>query len=162
MSRIRVSTGRRVFVVMNTLFLCLLTVATLYPFLFVLVASLSGNGYVMRGEVTVLPKGLTLDAYKAVFEYPMFFRSYRNTLVYTAVGTSVNVILTVSGGYCLSRKHFYGRGPLTFMIACTMWLNAGIIPTFLTVKSYGLYDSWLALILPGAVWTYNLLIMRTF
>lgn len=154
--------SRRVFEVFNFLFMICLSIVMLYPFIFVLSASLSGNAYVSAGQVTLLPKGFNVRAYEAVLGYKVVWQGYRNTILYTVVGTAVNLIITMLGAYPLSRPDFYGKNVFTFFIAVTMIFSGGLIPNFLVVRGLGLYDSMWALILPGALSTMNMIIMRTF
>ncbi len=159
---IQKAVSRRVFEIFNVIFMICLSVVMLYPFIFVLSASLSGNAYVAAGQVTLLPKGFNTRAYEAVLGYKVVWRAYGNTILYTVVGTSVNLIITMLGAYPLSRPDFYGKNVFTFFIAVTMIFSGGLIPNFLVVRSLGLYNSMWALILPGALSTMNMIIMRTF
>lgn len=134
----------------------------LYPFLYVLATSFSSNASVLAGRVSIVPDGFNLRAYKAVFNYSLVWTSYRNTIFYTTLGTAINMLLTILAAYPLSRKDFYGRGIFTFFIAVTMFFSGGLIPTFLIVRGLGLYNTFWALLLPGAISTTNMIIMRTF
>jgi putative aldouronate transport system permease protein len=134
----------------------------LYPFLFVLAASLSNSSSVARGMVGIIPKGFNLRAYDAVFKYQYIWIGYRNTLVYTSCGTVLNLFMTVCGAYPLSRKQFFGRGVFTFFIAVTMFFSGGLIPTYLVMRSYKILNTFWVMILPGAISTWNMIIMRTF
>jgi putative aldouronate transport system permease protein len=156
------STSRKVFEVFNVFILVLLSIIMLYPFLYVLTASLSSNASVLAGRVGIIPDDFNLEAYKAVFHYSLVWTSYRNTIFYTVLGTAINLLMTILGAYPLSRKDFYGRGLFTFFIAVTMFFGGGLIPTFLTVKGFGLYNTFWALLLPGAISTTSMIIMRTF
>ena len=140
----------------------LLSVLMLYPFLFVLSASLSSSSHVSRGLVGIFPRGFNLDAYRAVFQYEYIWTGYRNTLLYTGVGTMINLFMTIAGAYPLSRKQFYGRGVFTFFIAVTMFFSGGLIPTYLIMMNYGLLNTFWVMVIPGAINTWNLIIMRTF
>lgn len=162
MSKIKVSTGRRVFVVFNYIVLSLLMVATLYPFLYVLAVSLSDPSFILRGKVSIIPQGFTTEAYQRVFKYPFIWTSYRNTIFYTVAGTAINIILTACGAYPLSRKRFSGRKFGTFIVLFSMLFTGGMIPTYLVVKGLGLYNTVWAILLPGAVYSWNLIVMRTF
>jgi putative aldouronate transport system permease protein len=134
----------------------------LYPFLFVLAASLSDSSVVARGMVGIIPKGFNIRAYEEVFKYRNIWSGYRNTILYTVCGTLLNLILTICGAYALSRKQFYGRKVFTFFIAVTMFLSGGLIPTYLVMRGYKLLNTFWVMILPGAISTWNLIIMRTF
>ena len=140
-----------------------LMVVTLYPFLYVLFASLSDPASMMQKRGLLLaPMGFTLGAYKAVLDNPMILVGYRNTLFYVVAGTSVNMVMTVLGAYALSRKNVMLKNPVMFMIVFTMFFNGGMIPTFLLVgQTLGLQDTPWALILPGAISTMNLIILRS-
>ena len=154
--------GRIVFIVINTTLLILLAVVTLYPFLYVTAASFSDRMFILRGDIGIIPKGFNVNAYKNVFKYHLLWRSYGNTIFYVILGTSINMLLTVLGAYPLSRKQFKGRRFFSFMLVFTMWFNAGMIPTFLVVRGMGLYNTFWALVLPSAISTYNLIVVRTF
>ena len=152
----------RVFDIMNyaILTLCFLLVA--YPLYFIVIASVSDPVDVNAGRVILYPVKTTLDGYKRILEYKSFFTGYRNTLLYTGVGTLVNMVLTVPAAYALSRKDLVGRNGFMMMIAFTMIFSAGLIPTYLHIRDLNLIDTMWALILPGAVSTWNLIVARTF
>jgi len=154
--------GRKCFLAVNACVLIALAAVTLYPFLYVLAASFSDRMFIIRGSVGILPKGFNTYAYQNVFEYPYLWRSYGNTVFYVILGTAINMLLTVLGAYPLSRKQFYGRKTISFLLVFTMWFNAGMIPTFLVVRGVGLYNTIWAMVLPGAISTYNLIVVRTF
>lgn len=139
-----------------------LALITLYPFLYVLFASLSDpTEFMMAKGILWRPIGLTLDSYKAVLNNPNIFTGYRNTLFIVVVGTTVNVLFTSIGAYFLSRKGPLWRGPVMFLIVITMFIDGGLIPNYLLIQRLGLYNSHWALIIPGAISTFNMIIMRT-
>lgn len=152
----------KVFQVVNVIFLVLILAIVLYPLIFVLSASVSEPEFLLKGEVWLLPKGLTLDSYRRVFKNQDILRGYANTIKYTVIGTTINVLMTIAAAYPLSRKDFYGRNVITGMLVFTMFFSGGLIPRFLLVRDLGLYNSMWALILPGAVSVWNITIMRTF
>jgi putative aldouronate transport system permease protein len=156
------SAGRYCFEVFNAGFMIFICVIMLYPFLFVLAASLSSSSYVARGMVGIIPQGFNTRAYEEVLRYKYIWTGYRNTILYTVCGTAVNLAMTVAGAYPLSRKQFYGRGALTFFIAVTMFFSGGLIPTYLVMRSYKLINTFWVMIIPGAISTWNMIIMRTF
>jgi putative aldouronate transport system permease protein len=142
--------------------LVLLAVAvTLYPFLYVLAVSISDGAAVARGDVVLLPKGFSLDAFGMVTQYRQLWVSYGNTLFYTVAGTVANVLFTCLGAYPLSKKHFFLRRQLNFFVVFTMYFSGGLIPTYMVVTGIGLYNSRLAMILPVLVSTYNMMICRS-
>ena len=141
-----------------------LMIVTVYPFLHVLFASLSDPVELMRTRGAILAPlgGVTFAAYKAVMDNPMVLIGYRNTLFYVVAGTALNVVMTILGAYALSRKNLMLKTPILFMIIFTMWFGGGLIPRYLLVsQTLGLQDNPLALIIPGAVGTINLIILRT-
>lgn len=136
--------------------------ACLYPFLYMIVVSLSSDIHIMKGEVWFWPKGFNLDAYKYVLEDKRIYTGYKNTFIYVTLGTAVSLLLTALGAYALSKKHMVFRKPFMLMIVFTMFFGGGMIPTFLVVRELGLINTIWAMVLPGAISTWNLLIMRTF
>ena len=157
------SLGGKVFDVFNVFLMLFLMVVTLYPFVYVLFASMS-NPLIMTQHTGILlwPKELTFSAYEKVFDNPMILKGYQNTLFIVIVGTTVNLILTSFGAYGLSRKKLYFKNAIMFGIVFTMLFNGGLIPTFLLVKSLGLIDSLWALVFPRAMDAFFLIIMRTY
>jgi putative aldouronate transport system permease protein len=143
----------------------LLTVAlllTLYPFVYVLSMSISDPIKVLNNTVWLLPKGFSLETYVKVFENGEIWVAYGNTLFYTVVGTAINVIMTLIAAYPLSRRSFSGRKAIMVGIVITMFFSGGIIPSFILIQQLGLYDTRWALLLPGAVSAFNIIIARSF
>ncbi|WJH32695.1 carbohydrate ABC transporter permease [Paenibacillus sp. CC-CFT747] len=154
--------GSRLFDGFNIVFMLILVFVMFYPLYYVFVVSVSDGGAVLRGDVTFWPKGFTFSTYKLILEDPLIFRSYTNTIVYTVVGTIVNVCCTILCAYPLSKKDFYGRGFFTLMIVVTMFFGGGLIPSYLLVQKLGMVNTMWALIIPGAISAWNMIIMRTF
>jgi len=140
----------------------LIVVVVLYPLIFIISASFSDPAMVLNGEVTLLPKHITFEAYKNVFQNGQIWHSYGNTIVYTVVGTSINLLMTTLAAYPLSRADLPGRGGIMFFVTLTMFFSGGIIPSYLLVKQLGMVDTMWALVIPGAITTYNLIVMRTY
>ena len=156
------SAGDRLLSVVNYVLLCALTVIFLYPMLHVVMASFSDPSRLLAHKGLLLtPAGFSLEGYKIVLRNPNILTGYKNTLFYVVAGTSVNMLLTSLGAYVLSRRNLRMRGVMTVLIVFTMYFSGGLIPDFLLVKSLRLYNSRLALILPGAIATWNLMVMRT-
>lgn len=154
--------GERTFDIVNYLFLGLLSITTLYPFLYVLFASLSDPSSILQARGLLLaPSGFSLEAYKRVFDNPMIPQGYLNTLFYVILGTSLNVLMTAFAAYGLSRREVMWKNTIMFLIVFTMFFQGGLIPLYLMVSDLGLLDSRGALILPTMVSAYNLIIMRT-
>ncbi len=137
-------------------------VATLYPLVYVFSMSISDMRNVVNGSVVLLPKGFSLDAYKTVLSDSAVYRYYYNTLWYTVVGTFLNVLVTVLMAYPLSRKRFFARKPLMYMVLFTMLFNAGMIPNYLQVVKLGLYNTRWAMVIPGLTAAYYIIIARSF
>ena len=159
---IRVSPSRRVFLAANTIILLAISFIMLYPVLYVIAASFSEETAILRGDVVFIPVDAHVKAYQKVFQYPLLWQSYGNTLLYTGLGTVINLVLTVFGAWALSQKKMVGRRFFTLMCTFTMFFNGGMIPTFLVIRELRLLNTIWAILLPGAVSTYNMILMRTF
>ena len=150
------------FRLINGIILAMISLMNLYPFLYVIFASFSDPVKLMGNSSLLLkPLGFSLNAYKKVFVNPSIYSGYLNTIFYVAAGTLVNILATCMAAYVLSRKQFMLRRFLTIMFIFTMYFNGGLIPSYLLIKDLGLINSRLSLILPGAVSTFNLMIMIT-
>ncbi len=150
------------FSIVTYLLATLALLITLYPLLYAVSASFSDPMQVIKGNVILFPKGFTLTAYRAVARNTSMLIGYRNTLFYTLIGTTINLVMTIAVAYPLSKKDFRGRSLLTVLFTITMFFSGGMVPNFLLIKQLGLYNSIAALILPGAVSAWNLVIMRTY
>lgn len=150
------------FSIINGTALLMVVVATLYPFVHMLAVSLSSDSNVIQNKVSIWPKGFNLDMYKVVLEDSKIWVAYKNTIVYTFTGTLISLLLTSTGAYALSRSDMALRKSLTMLIVVTMFFSGGMIPTFLVVRSLNLVDTVWGMVLPGAVSTWNLILMRTF
>ncbi len=137
-------------------------VVILYPLIFVVSASVSDPMEIFHGNVWLLPKGFNLDAYKQVFRNRDIFVGYKNTLIYTVVGTMITIVITFSAAYPLSRKKLYGQNKLMGFFLFTMFFSGGMIPTYLIVKQLGLYNTMWAVVMVGTVSVYNIIVARTF
>lgn len=148
--------------VFSTLLLILLCLVMLYPMLYVLFASLSDGNLIMSHSGLLLrPLGFNFSAYKIVLSDERIFSGYTNTIIVMVTGLMLNMVLTCLGAYFLTRKNVYFQKHIMILITITMFINGGLIPTYLVVKNLGLLDSRLSLILPVAVNTYNLIIMKS-
>ncbi|THV36418.1 carbohydrate ABC transporter permease [Glycomyces buryatensis] len=156
------STGTRVFGVVNTTFLVLLCVGMLYPFITVLAQSFSSAGAINAGQVSFWPVGFNLDTYSAVMQNDTFWRNYGNTVLYTVVGTTIAMVLTTTYAYVLSKKHLKGRKALIGIAVFTMFFNGGLVPNYVLISSLGMKNTMWALVLPGAISIFNLLVMKSF
>lgn len=161
-NRIRNSAEDRVFSFIAYTLATLALIITLYPLLYCISASFSDPMEVVKGNVILLPKNPTLMAYQAVAKNKSMFTGYVNTIFYTVLGTSLNLIMTIAAGYPLSKRDFRGRGGITFLFTLTMFFSGGMVPNFLLIKNLDMYNSIWALLLPGCVSAWNLVIMRTY
>ncbi len=153
--------GSRVFDALNVLLLILVVLATLYPFYYITVLSLSNGNAVLRGEVRLWPVGFTLDSYRLVFENPAVPQSLKNSLLYTSLGTVINLIMTTLCAYPLARPRFSGRTFFTWVVTATMFFSGGLIPLYLLIMQLGLINNMWALLLPTAINVWNMFILRT-
>ena len=159
----RMSRGDVIFEVVNCFFLLLISVIILYPLIYVLSASFSDPMSVTSGKMIFWPVDVTLDNYAQVFKNRNIVLGFRNSLIIMICGTSLNLVLTILAAYPLSRRDLWGSGVLMKLITFTMFFSGGLIPSYLLVsKTLGLMNNWLALILPGAISVYNMIIMRTY
>lgn len=147
---------------LNALILTGVVGACLYPFVYMLAVSLSDSASIASGEVWLWPKGFNLDMYQYVFEDGRVLKGYKNTLIYVVLGTTISLLVTALGAYSLSKAKLVMGKPILMLIVFTMFFNGGMIPTFLVVKELGFVNTIWGMVLPGAVATWNLLIMRTF
>lgn len=159
---IKQSKSELVFDISVNLIGLLVLLIVLVPLIFVLSASFSDPDLVLKGKVLIIPKGLTLEPYKMVFQNPDIWLGYRNTIFYTIVGTTISVIMTLLAAYPLSRKEMVGRRFFMVMILFTMYFNGGLIPTYMLVRNLGMYNKIWALLIPSAISTFNLIVARTF
>lgn len=137
-------------------------IIVLYPLYFIIIASFSDPSAVGNGKVWLFPKGFTLDGYKELLNHSNIWIGYRNTIVYTVVGTLIGLIVNVSAGYALSRKDLVGRKFLSLFFIFTMFFNGGLVPTFLTIRDFHLYDTFLVMVLPFSVAVFDIIVARTF
>ena len=158
----RQSAGDKIFDIVNIGLMAVILIIIIYPLWFVVIASVSDPAKVMGGEVLLLPAGMSFQAYRMVFRDSMIMTGYRNTLIYTVLGTGINLVMTVLAAYPLSRRDWAGRGFFMGIVMFTMFFSGGTIPTYLTMSSLGMINTIWALVLPGAVSVYNTIVMRTF
>lgn len=150
------------FGVVNVVVLASICTVVLYPLLFVLSASVSDPEDVLSGKMWLLPMNFSFVGYEKVFGNLDLLQGYSNTIVYTAIGTAVNVVMTIMAAYPLSQPRFYGRNAIMALIVFTMFFSGGLIPTYMIVRDLGMTNTMWALIVPSAVSVYNILVMRTF
>ncbi len=159
---IRTSMASRLFDTFNYVFMIVLIIVMVFPLVYVFSASISDNALVSSGSVLLLPKGITLIAYKQLLANPDLWVSYWNTIRYTLVHVVLTLIATSAMAYPLAKKWLPGRRIILIMAAFTLLFSGGMIPTFLVVQKLGILNSIWAIVLPSLISTWYLFIMRTF
>ena len=156
------SLGDKCFIILVIVLLSFMFIAVLYPCIFVLSASFSSGSAVQAGKVVLLPVDITLEGYKTVLNTHKVWLGYRNSIFYTVCGTAINIAITMTAAYCLSRKDLPGRNYVMLAFTFTMFFNGGMIPMYVQVTRLGLLNTVWALMLPNAISVYNLIVARTF
>lgn len=146
----------------NIVFMLLVMCIILYPLYFTVIASFSEAKEVANGNVTWKPVGFTLDAYRHVVTYKQIWSGYANTILYTVCGTAFNILLTIPAGYALSKKYLPYRKILTTFLVITMYFGGGMVPTYLLIKTLGLLNTRMVLIITGGVSVYNVIVTRNY
>ena len=160
--RRKLSTGDVLFLTFNYVVLSVAFVIVAYPMVYTFSASISNYKASMAGKIWLLPIEPTLKAYVTIFQSPTIPRGFLNSFIYTFFGTIVNLVMTVMGAYPLSRRDFFGRKVITAFFVFTMLFSGGLIPTYFLVRSLGLIDTRLAMIIPPAMAVWYVLIARTY
>jgi putative aldouronate transport system permease protein len=146
-----------IFIILTFLFLIVA-----YPLYFVIISSISDPIEVSAGKVVLAPVGFTWDGYKEVFKTKTVVRGFINSLIITVLGTSINLLVTIPTSYALSRPDFVLKKPITLFYILTMFVGGGMMPTYIIVRNTGLLNTWWALVLPGCLGVYNMIVARTF
>ena len=152
----------KIFYIIITIILTLFCIIVLYPCIYVISASFSSGDAVQAGKVVLWPVDLSIEGYKTVFNTSDVWIGFRNSLFYTIVGTSINIVMTVITAYSLARPDVPGRNGIMLLFTFTMFFNGGMIPTYMVIRSLGMLDTIWCLIIPGAIGAYNLIVARTF
>jgi multiple sugar transport system permease protein/putative aldouronate transport system permease protein len=154
--------GERVFLLINSFFLLVTFIIVVYPLIYIVSSSLSSTRAVMSGRVWLYPVDPSLAGYKAVFRNQDILTGYVNTLIYTTLGTLLNLIVTIAAAYPLSRKDLRARKVIMFYFVFTLFFSGGIVPTYMLVNKLGLINTRWSMILPVALSVWNMIITRTF
>ncbi|GGG19482.1 carbohydrate ABC transporter permease [Paenibacillus abyssi] len=150
------------FSIVNTILLTFIAIATVYPVLYIIAISFSDTASIVQGKVFLWPLGFNIDAYVQILSEDRVPRAYLNTILYTGLGTFINLAMTAIAAYPLSRVTFFGRKFFMIAIVLTMFFNGGMIPTYLIVQQLGMIDTIWAIVIPNAIWTIELLILKSF
>ena len=161
-NKIKEPMGDRVFQSVVHIILAIVVLAMLYPFAYVVSVSISDPAEVIAGKVSVYPIGFDLGAFKTMINHPIFFTAYKNTIVYTALGTFFTLFFTAITAYPLSKDKFQMRSFLSKVYIITMFFSGGMIPTYLAYKSLHILDTIWVMVLPGALSAWNIILMRSF
>ncbi|ANA81870.1 carbohydrate ABC transporter permease [Paenibacillus glucanolyticus] len=143
-------------------FAVLMLIVLIYPLYFIIIASFSEPAAVANGQVWLVPKDFTLAGYQELLKHSNIWIGYRNTILYTIVGTAIGLVVNISAAYALSRKDLVGRKYFSLLFIFTMFFNGGLIPTFMTIRDFHLYDTFLVMVLPFSVAAFNIIVARTF
>lgn len=162
LSGVRETKRDKLFLFCNTLYVLLAFLIVFYPVVYMVSASISNPKLVASGEMWLWPKDITFDGYKRVFDNSNIWVGYANTLLYTVVGTAINLLVTLPAAYALSRRDFVGRHFFTGMFMVTMFFGGGLVPTYLLVKQLGMIDTMWAIVIPSAASIWNIIVSRTF
>lgn len=160
--KINDSVADRIFYSCITVFLMLMLIIIGVPLVYVLAASFSSADAVIAGKVFLWPVDFSLEGYKAVFEHELILTAYRNSIFYLVAGTAINVFLTLLAAYPLARNDLPGRKAITMIFTFTMIFNGGLIPTYLLVSKLRMINTIWAMLIPGAISVYNMIVTRTF
>lgn len=152
----------KIFDVVNYTILILILFVVLYPLYFIVIASFSSPDAVASGKVHLFPVGFNIKGYQEVFKYQEIWTGYKNSIIYTVVGTFVNLAATIPAAFAFSRRELYGKNVFLLLFTFTMFFGGGLIPSYLLISNLGLKNTMWALVLPGAVGVYNLVVARTF
>ena len=154
--------GDRIFYTVIFFFLSLFFILVLYPCVFVISASFSSGPAVQAGRVVLWPVDFSLQGFATVFHTPSVWLGFRNSLFYTVASVILSVIMTMTTAYCLSRTDVPGRGFFIFIFTFTMFFGGGMIPTYMLIRSLGMLNTPWALIIPGSIGVYNMIVAKTF
>ncbi|GHU78897.1 sugar ABC transporter permease [Clostridia bacterium] len=158
----RLTMGDIIFDAVDVLVMAVICIVIAYPLYYVLVASFTEPHIVTSGKLLLYPEQVYMGGYQRILKYPPIWSGYRNTVLYTVVGTIISLCVTIPGAYALSRKDMAGRRILMFLFTLTMFFSGGIIPLYMLIQKINIYDSIWAVTLPTAVSVWNLIICRTF
>lgn len=159
---IKPSAGDRLFYALSTAIIIMLTLVVLYPLIYILSASLSSARAVSSGKMWLWPVDITIVGYKYILGYKSIWVGYRNTIFYSLATTVISITLTMFCAFPLSRKTLKGRKFFSFMFTFTMIFSGGIIPNYILVKNLHLTNTIWAMLLPGSLSVYNMIVARTF
>ena len=145
--KVKMSTGDKVFTVINTVIMILVCIAIVYPLYYVLLASVTDPVVVSSGKILLYPEAWYTNGYETTLKYQPLWTGYANTIKYTVLGTLISLVCTIPAGYALSRYDMVGRKPIMFLFTFTMFFSGGMIPMYLTVQQLHIYNTTWAMVL---------------
>ena len=159
----RMTKSEQVFNIINNIFMAFILIIMIYPIVNQIAISLSSDSAILSGKVNLIPKGFTLVAYKDVLMDKSFVNAFKNTVLYTIAYTAIQIIFTMSFAYPLSKKNLKGRSTImTILVFSMMFGTGGLIPNYLLIKNLHMVDTYWALILPGAINIWNVIVFKSF
>lgn len=161
-TKIKLCKEDKIYYAVSGIIITLVMLCILYPVIFIFSASFSSGTALSSGKVILWPVDLCLDGYKAVFSHRDIVTGYVNSIFYTITGTFINVCMTLIAAYPLSRKDLIGRSGFAFFFSFTMFLAGGMIPSYLLMKDLHLLNTRWALLIPGAISVYNMMVVKNF
>ena len=161
-NRIKITAGEKIYYAIVNLILGVFFVLVLAPLINIVASSFSSADAVIKGKVLLWPVEFNVEGYKAVFDYKGIWLSYWNTIVYTVVGTAINLFMTMIAAYPLARKNLPLKKPVVMLFMFTMLFSGGMIPGYLLIRNLKMINTIWAIVLPGAISVYNMIIARTF
>jgi putative aldouronate transport system permease protein len=160
--KIQDSTNDKILMIFVYAILCIVLVVVIYPLIYIVSSSFSSPSAVTSGRVWLWPVDISFTGYLTLWYTPMIMTSYLNSFIYTSAGTVISVVLTIMIAYPLSRKSFYGRSAILVMVTFTMLFSGGLIPTYLVVRELGMIDTRWAVLIPNAIWVWQMIIAKSF
>lgn len=151
-----------IFQFFNVIILLIIVAFTLYPFIYVVAQSFSAEKYIVAGQVNLFPKGFNINTYKVIMGEKYFWIGYKNTIIYTVSATIISLLMSTMFAYPLSKKRLIWKKPLLLFAVFTMFFDGGLIPNYLLIRNLGMRNTIWSIIVPGAISTYNMIIMRSF
>ncbi|MBW8348533.1 carbohydrate ABC transporter permease [Bacillus sp. IITD106] len=152
----------RIFDICNKLLVWFFIIIISFPLLYILSASISDPSYVNSGKMWLIPRDITFEGFKRVFESKDIWIGYRNTIFYTLLGTFINLAVTLPCAYALARANLVGKGIIMALLIFTMFFDGGMIPTYLLVRDLGMINTIWAMVIPNAASVWNIIVTMTF
>ena len=161
-NKIKESTGYRIFTVVNTILMLIISVVTLYPFLYLVSQSFTSDKAIIAGHTSLIPEGFNIDTYKYILSKGEFLMFYKNTIIYTVIGTVCSLLFSAMLAYPMSKNELKFNKILTPFVIFTMYFGGSLISNYILIIKLGLKDTMGAFILPMMISTYYVILMKSF